>query len=782
MSQPIDPTALGPQDAANPHAPIDVLAAIANSRPDLHAALATNPAAPADLLQWLERQGNPQVLDALARRAAAPVGPVASAASPAGPVASAASPAGPPASPAGPPAPPAGPPAPSSEQAWAQPGTPDAGPLGGPASPAVGQWAEYPQQSPAFATGTPVGETRASSQFPVQAEGANPPKKSKAPVIVGLSVVGALIVAGGAFGAYKLLGNKAGAASPAASLEQTVDALANNDAKGLLANVSPVEVSYANYIVKAIEQQFAQVPALSEVTANAKPEDVAGLYALSASSMKYSQSTVVEGETSRATIDAGTIEVDVDADKTVAFVKKNAQATGKVASAFRTLGGQDVGTDESAFTAEDEADLRESIAKEFPATIQISGKSVTSTPKSGEATTSEAPNGVSVISVKEGSRWFVSPVLTAVDYAYAESDSSAQRGSIADVAKRKGADSPQAAAEAYVGAVNSALSSSHSLDALVQVLPTAEARAIAFAGPQALNISELEKSLGSVPPIEISNATFEQRGQDDGLARLKLATADVKVTTSGVSIEGTWAGECLSSPAFAQYLSREKFCLADDEFKGLRALGIDDLSLVAIKEGSGWYISTPVSAYDAIAVVFVHLYQLADAGTLNAQWFSDNFAGLQQLFGGTSASASSLEDQLSGLDDDESNSDSEPQDGTLPSADDPDADDSASDLGVPDDSGDASVSSASLESDLTQARKAAAKYLADSKDIIWPDAQELADYGFDAPSDMSIAFMAYTGPKDYCIGGYQMPNATTFVQGSIDAQGKYYADTMMCGA
>lgn len=61
-----------PEMAADPNLPGDVIRQIAEQRPDLHAALAQNPALPADIRAWLQQSPDPQVQQTLASPMAAP--------------------------------------------------------------------------------------------------------------------------------------------------------------------------------------------------------------------------------------------------------------------------------------------------------------------------------------------------------------------------------------------------------------------------------------------------------------------------------------------------------------------------------------------------------------------------------------------------------------------------------------------------------------------------------------------------------------------------------------
>ena len=88
-SSPPSPEASGPDAdadrlaASSPATPAAELARIAASRPDLHPALAANPATYPDLIDWLRTSPDPAVQTALARRASAPAQPEPAQAAPA---------------------------------------------------------------------------------------------------------------------------------------------------------------------------------------------------------------------------------------------------------------------------------------------------------------------------------------------------------------------------------------------------------------------------------------------------------------------------------------------------------------------------------------------------------------------------------------------------------------------------------------------------------------------------------------------------------------------------
>lgn len=177
-----DPQAFTAQQAADPATPAQTLADIAAQRPDLRAALASNPSAYQALLDWLGELGDPAVDAALAARGGG--APAASV------------------QPAAPRQPEAG------DAFWSQPA---------PAQPWQSSQAQpwqRPSGQPQPGTWPPAGGQPGSPPpgQPWQGYGAPPPtKKSNTALIVVLVVVAVLIVLGiGGFLVVRALGNSIG--------------------------------------------------------------------------------------------------------------------------------------------------------------------------------------------------------------------------------------------------------------------------------------------------------------------------------------------------------------------------------------------------------------------------------------------------------------------------------------------------------------------------------------------------------------------------------------------
>ncbi|GAA2246253.1 hypothetical protein GCM10010401_19740 [Rarobacter faecitabidus] len=808
MSQQFDPSSFTAAHAADPNTPLEVLAAIANQRPDLRVALASNPAAPADLVSWLQSTGDPAILTALAQRNAssapapsfgaqssapqpstpqppvAPQQPAAAQAPSAQPQSappSGTTPVQPVDTQPGYPSPPVQP-AGYDQQGFAQPAP---GPQG-PVQPAFGQ-PEYGQagatQQPGYGQPIPgqpgYGHPGYGNQVGPEGYGLGagtaelpaPQKKSKAPLIVGLSVAGALVLGGGAYAGYKFFFDKSGgSATPTAATETLLDAAAKSDVRGVVGAISTVETDYASQISAAISRPLKEVDSLKSLTADLDPSSYADIVTLTTDGLKYSEKELIKDETSRVSLVGGTVTLDLDADKTVELFKKQQESIKKLSQSFSSLGGSSASGLDEAFGSADEQELRDEIDKNFPVKLTFTESGVTSETAAGEKEGTE-DFAVSVVTVHEGGGWFVSPLLTIADLALTASGNADARGSIAEAGKVEGAKSPEAAGEAFVAALN-AVTTDHALDGLVNTLAPAERRLLAFLGPVA-DLSKVEAQLSDVPVIEISDSVFKNRGTEDGVAPLDWSSFKVKATVSGASVEAAWADGCLSSALFSEYLQRDKICLSDDEFKGLAALGINQLSLVAVESDKGWFISLPATLANGTGVVTAKIYSLAEAGTLTPEWFEQNFSGLSSLFAGAGLGSPGSLGDLGDLGD---------LGTTTPDPTDPGDDTGTTDPGDEPDSSGSDRAAGALSDELTAAKVALDAYLVDNADTYWPDTTSLGEYGYDTPKDSYLAVMDYKSATDYCLAMYDMPDLTSFVQGSINASGEYFDDDLYCGA
>jgi len=759
VTQPTDPSGFTAAQASDPSTAPQLLADIAYRRPDLRAAVAANPAAYPGLVEWLASLKDPQVDAALAGRAATAVPTQQPPATPA-PARDAAS-----AQEVAPAA--AGWGAAAPEAAAAAPQQPyGAAPVQG-SGPAYGApGAEQPAFAGAAgydAPGAPYG----APGFDGQPMTPITPRKSGAGVWIGLGAAAVVLVGGGAFAANKLWFSKVGGAgTPSESVTRFADGLSHRDMVAVYGVTSPTEVSYLQDASKMFTSYFKDVDGFKDLASDIDPKDYADVLTFTSKGLTV-DADELDAVTSRVTVTAGSFTVDVDADKVVELAKKYASTAGEISSAFSA----EDGGEELNFGAEEEKEVRDSIASTFPLTATVSGSTTHYESASGDEN-GDLEGAVSLISVKESGNWFVSPLLTFTDYALRDVDGDdGSRGSLVGVENVKGAKTAEEAGTALITGIVDAFKKGD-IASIGNLLPYAERRAFAFAA-SAIPADAGDEVKQAAANLETPTATFSERRKDGDHSWLELTALKATYSQNGVSASVSFADGCLTIPGMA-----DKICMADSP--GFAALGIDQLSLVAVHEKGGWFASPTLSMADGYGLVASKIVALAKEGKLTSEWFQENFGGLTSLFSSAMGSASS--DMLSGLEgldgagSDDGTGATDP--GTVdpgttdPGTTEPGTDDSAG-------SGDSAANTALVTAELKKAASAAKAYLADNRDSFYFSVEDLADYGYVAPED-TVWLMAVTadGKKGtFCLAGTDLATYMTSV--SIDQAGKVY-DNVSC--
>ncbi len=249
--------------ASDPQASGEDLARIAATRPDLHAALAANPATYPALLDWLRALHDPMVDSALDARSsvAAPVLPPASA-------------------PAAPVLPPASAPAVLS--------APD------PAR-ATDSWSWQGYQPGAVDTSMPV------------LLGPEPTRRRRGRMWVGIGVAVALVLGLGV-GAYAYVGAKlSGSPTPEAAVTKLLDGVAKKDPLALAGALSPAEFSP----FKAVYGDLTDRKATGDPKVHAAVQKALDSLTITVDGLQ-TRSTTLDSGLAKVTITAGTVTVDGD--------------------------------------------------------------------------------------------------------------------------------------------------------------------------------------------------------------------------------------------------------------------------------------------------------------------------------------------------------------------------------------------------------------------------------------------------------------------------------------
>lgn len=580
--------------AADPSTPAALLGEIATHRPDLRPAIAANPTAYPELLDWLRAFGDPTIDAALAARGSAPAAgygygapaqdPSVTQPLPSGYGAYGVSPTTPS---AGEQASQWGPPAAEQTAAWGQ-------------QPPAGQAAWNQQQDPAWGQQPAGASSTAWSQPQPQ-----PKASSRRGLWIGVSVVGVLVVAGAAFAANALWFSKVGGAkTPEAAVTQMMDAAVSKDLVALYGVTSPSEFESATTGMSLFMDRMSEDSDLDTGALKDVYEDYLEAFDLSMDGLEVEVEEIEDG-LAKVSVVAGELTIDADAeelsDATIAAMDQ--LESGPMSELF-ALSGTSMPTD---------AEVREEVGTAVAETFPV------------DASAADLEDPFLMV-VREGGSWYVSPMLTMLEYgAVAEG---VERGSLPSSDLAGQFDSPEAAADGLVDSITEYLSTGDE-SALLSTLPLADRRALSLYGNfDEIDVAELAE-LQELLETSTIDASFAVRDEDDGVAWLQLETFSFTGEFDGVASSLELDGECVSADVDGQAINA---CL--DDIPALKELGLGDLSLIAVEEDGSWYISYAGTVGDASGVVLANVMRLYEEGKLtDMQWWSDNLGILgDELF------------------------------------------------------------------------------------------------------------------------------------------------------
>lgn len=591
-----EPTHFTAAQAADPATPAATLAEIATHRPDLRAAVAANPSAYPDLLAWLGTFKDPAVDAALAQRAGSTTGAASGAFGQGQGAASSAQ---------------------GAEQAQGYGQPQGFGPPQGYSQPqaygqpqAFGQPPAYGQQSYAQAPGG----------WDAQAT----PKKSRRGLWIGVGVVGVLAIGGGAFAANALWFSKVGgASSPEAAVTQMIEGVADKDLVSVYGVMSPAEVSQ---ISTGYDLFLRHMDDLDDDGAKDTLEAYLDAMDLELSDLEVEVEEIEDG-LAKVSITDGSLEVDADADKLGDAVVDTLDRA-RESSLW----------EEFAATAEVPSDeeIREQVAtavEELPVTLTVedlafdpSGLSLDALESLDELGTgdmdiqdepSAEPVDPFLMVVEEDGDWYVSPYLTAMEYAYVSSGG--ERGALPGDDVAGAFDSPEAAAVGFVDGLK-AYAETGEMDEYLKALPLADRRTASLYGSmESMDDADLQEMQEALEQLDVQ-AAFSLREEEDGVAWLRLDSLTVSGEIDGQSGSMAIDAECFEADVDGEQI---KGCLED--VPALGELGIGELSLIAVEEDGSWYISGLGTAGDASGILTSNVLRLYDEGKLLDQmWWEEN--------------------------------------------------------------------------------------------------------------------------------------------------------------
>lgn len=554
------------QQAADPTTPASVLAQIAYERPDLRAAVAANPSAYPELLDWLTSFNDPQVNAAVAARSAQPQAPQQA------------------------PQPPQQAPQPPQQQTPMGYGAQGAqGEQQGFAPRGRGPEDAYAQQVQAFeqnqhgASGAQAahqGYGQHQSQQgggypmyggPAQHGTAEPKRKRKGLLIGGIVAAVAVLGVGGWAVANQLLFSKIKpAASPEEAVTKIVEGIADKDALSIYGSLSPAEF---DSIKKYMDSSSDLVEGTDLEQWQDRGIEIIDELEVTLEGLEVRVEPIEDG-LAKVFITEGEMTVDADSEELAQLVADLGEEVTS-SEVFSDLGmGMTEYNKDEVF-----ADTKQELDAELPASL-----------KASEMASADGTDAF-LMAVEEDGDWYVSPYLTIAEYVYDELGGT-ERGSLPDADAVNKFDTPEAAAEGLTDAIVD-FATTGSTTELVNSLPLAERRLLALYG------SDMPAELAVAPDaFSIPSKEFNVRSEEDGWAHLTFKDFRVLVEDAYSSMELSFRGPCVG---FAESVDSIEVCV--DEVPLLREFALQDMSILAVEEGDGWFISPTATVTDAWSVV-----------------------------------------------------------------------------------------------------------------------------------------------------------------------------------
>lgn len=411
------------------------------------------------------------------------------------------------------------------------------------------------------------------------------PRRSRAPLFVGLAAGLVILLVGGGI-AYSLLFSKfGGATSPEAAVSKALDAFKNLDSVALYGAMSPAEL---NMFTAALDE--LQGTSLGD--GDAEQEDLASLVnelravtEVRIENLEFDVDEVADG-VAKVTVTDGDFFMDSDPEVL-------ARLTSLYEVALHRSNPWGYSDDTIEEGVENTIEYHEDRLED-----QL--------PYKFDADDVEDSLGFqfTLMAVNEGGAWYVSPVLSMLEL-YREQFNRYVDWDLGDLPKEQDIAQFGTSEEAMAGLLDAV--ESLDVDDVIAALPLVERRALALYGADYfedlgrgdfdLSFDDLELAVenrGSTALLQIESLTIDwQNGYD-------AATIEVEGVCAEWDRKGYSSGDgCL------------------DDVKALDLLGVEDIRLVAVNENGRWFVS-PLQTMGFISSIFAKKYaELAADGDLD---------------------------------------------------------------------------------------------------------------------------------------------------------------------
>lgn len=448
-------------------------------------------------------------------------------------------------------------------------------------------------------------------------------KKSHRGKWIAAGVVTAVVLGSGAFAANALWFSKVGgAATPEEAAVQLVEGLFGKDVVSIYGVTSPAEFSLMKTTGEVYKKQAGDLSNESDKSGTIKAFE-AYFDALDLSVDKLEvNSEVLEPGLAKVALTSGTFTVDADVDVLVDATVEwfDTLNSGFLVETFGDAVGQ--------LPTEDEIrdGITESAADELPATFSTDDLVIDLTGQEdafGNERSDETIDPFLMI-VEEDGDWYVSPYLTALEYAaeLAGIDTEPLPGeSLSGVYS-----SPDEAAAGFVAGIQDYLATGTTAE-LAKALPLADRRAFTRYGTlptdSMMGFGEFQEVLQEMD-VE---ASYTVREKDGDIAWLTLDELTISGEEDGSPFSVTLDATCFSATSAGEEVEG---CL--DQIPLLGELGVDDFAMVAVQEDGAWYISGSATLADSTGLVVSNVNRLMDEGKFDDQdWLDEQLGDLTEI-------------------------------------------------------------------------------------------------------------------------------------------------------
>jgi hypothetical protein len=207
---------------------------------------------------------------------------------------------------------------------------------------------------------------------------------------------------------------------------------------------------------------------------------------------------------------------------------------------------------------------------------------------------------ITAVAVQEGGSWYVSPLLTGFEQGFQDrlrADPTLTRGALVAPATYA---TPDDAVRGLADGVSAYLTRGDS-GALAAALPLAERRLVSLYG--------VPTAPSDGRSLNVTNVGVSSTVSGD-TARITLDDLSFAGESDSVPYAFSISGVC----ATAGSASGPKICL--DQIPVFAKLGAQDLRLIAVHEGDGWFVSPLHTVADASSIVINRVAQLSQSGEL----------------------------------------------------------------------------------------------------------------------------------------------------------------------